>query len=210
MTQRSPRSPQCVIRPAAKDDRRAIEQLVAKFYRSLQPTRIWGRRLRSLQGLGAIAISGGSLLALLQYGFYFYAIALAIVIVLALQARQWTDRTLANVWAVERDGNVIGCAKLFCYDTHSEAYLVYIDAAWRGQGCGSCLMQRLTQEATLPLYLASQPHRMAFYKRLGFVPVPTNTVPVSIRINLGLDRYKHHNIQALVFKPVSTTGFNPA
>jgi N-acetylglutamate synthase-like GNAT family acetyltransferase len=137
---------------------------------------------------------------LILYGFYSHAVVLAILFILALQANRGTDRSLTNVWVVERSGNVIGCAKLFCYATHSEAYLVYIEPAWRGQGYGSSLVQRLTQEATLPLYLASQPHRMAFYKRLGFVPVPTNAVPISIRINLGLDRYKHTNIQALVFK----------
>ena len=198
MTQPSPRSPQCVIRPAVRGDRRVIKRLIDQFYRSLQPHQAWWRRSRSLPGLGAIG--GSLLLVLILYGFYTQAGALAIFFILALQANRSTDRTLTNFWVVECSGNVIGCAKLFRYETHSEAYLVYIDAAWRGQGYGSFLVTRLTQEATLPLYLASQPHRMAFYKRLGFVPVPTNAVPISIRINLGLDRYKDANIQALVFK----------
>jgi N-acetylglutamate synthase-like GNAT family acetyltransferase len=195
-----------LIRPAQVGDRKAIEPLVDKFYRSLKPGRAQWLRPLFYQSPVAIAITAGLLLALIRHGFYSHAIALTILFVLALQAHQWSDRTLANFWVVESGGKVIGCAKLFKYSTHSEAYLVQVDAAWRGQGYGSCLVQRLTQEASLPLYLASQPHRLAFYKRLGFVTVPTNAVPLSIRVNLGLDRYKDANIQALVFKPGATTG----
>jgi N-acetylglutamate synthase-like GNAT family acetyltransferase len=191
-----------LIRPAVKGDRKAIERLLHQFYRSFQPHQAWWKRSLPDQGFGAIVLAGVILLVLILYGLYSYVIALGFIFALTLQANRGTDRSLTNVWVVERSGNVIGCAKLFCYATHSEAYLVSIDPAWRGQGYGSNLVQRLTQEATLPLYLASQPHRMAFYQRLGFVPVSTNAVPISIRINLGLDRYKNNNIQALVFKSV--------
>lgn len=105
MTPRSSRSPQCLIRPAQIGDRKAIEQLVDKFYRSLKPGR--ARWLRPLY-----------------------------------------------LPELERDRN--RCVSLARADT-----------AW----------------------------------------VPTNAVPISIRVNLGLDRYKDANIQALVFKPGSTTGF---
>ncbi|PSB30048.1 GNAT family N-acetyltransferase [Stenomitos frigidus] len=202
MVQHVPRSPQCLIRPATRGDRRAVNRLIDQFYRSLQPHKPWWTRPLPNQGVGAIAVAMGLLLVLILYGFYSHAVALGLIFALALRANQWIDRSLSNVWVVEWRGNVIGCAKLFCYETHSEAYLVYIDAQWRGQGHGSCLVQRLTQEAILPLYLASQPHRVPFYTRLRFVPVPTKAVPDSIRVNLGLDRYPSYNIQALVFKAV--------
>jgi N-acetylglutamate synthase-like GNAT family acetyltransferase len=119
---------------------------------------------------------------------------------LILQANQYTLGALTNFWVAECDGKVIGCVKLFCYHTHSEAYLVCVDSAWRGQEVGSHLVQRLTDEATLPLYLASQPHRLQFYTRLSFVPLPPDAVPMMMRNCLGIDRFYGYGIVAMVFR----------
>lgn len=146
-----------------------------------------------------IALAGGFLLILALYGFYAQVLALTLMLALTLQVYQRIDRTLANFWVAECHGKVIGCAKLFCYNTHSEAYLVYVDPAWRGQGYGSRLVQRLTKEAALPLYLASQPHRLQFYMRLGFVPLPPDAVPMIVRNRLGIDRFHEYGIVAMVF-----------
>jgi len=194
---RSLDSSPCLIRPAQAGDRKALEQLVRKFHQSLQLGHRWWLR-PSHQML--IAIAWVTLLAVLVlYGFYSHAFALGIMLALVLQAHQQTDKTLAPFWVAERSGKVIGCAKLFCYNTHAEAYLVYIDPAWRGQGCGSHLVKRLTEEATSPLYLASQSHRLQFYMRLGFVPLPPDALPVVVRSRLGIDRYHEYGIVGMVF-----------
>ncbi len=140
------------------------------------------------------------MVVLALHGFYPQVFALLCFLSLVvLQADRHALRELSNFWVVECDGKVTGCAKLFCYDTHSEAYLVYVDPVWRGQGHGSRLVQRLTKEAAIPLYLASQPHRLQFYMRLGFVPLPPDAVPMMVRNRLGIDRFREYGIVAMVF-----------
>lgn len=182
-------------------DRHAIERLVRKFHQSLQLSPLkWINQLPR-ERLWAIVLGVGALLVMLAlHGFYAQVFTLSIFFsMVVLQADRHALRDLTSFWIVERDSNVIGCAKLFCHNTYSEAYLVYVDPAWRGQGYGSRLVQRLTEEATLPLYLASQPHRLQFYMRLGFVPLPTEALPMIVRSRLGIDRYHQYGIVGMVF-----------
>lgn len=102
------------------------------------------------------------------------------------------------------DRSAIESSLLLRYDTYAEASLVYVDAAWHGQGYGSCLVQRLKEEATLPLYLASQPHRMRFYRKLGFVPVAPEALSLVIRSRLGADRYQDYGTVAILVAMVFT------
>ncbi|XGV96152.1 MAG: GNAT family N-acetyltransferase [Leptolyngbya sp. BL-A-14] len=195
---RSPNAPLFVVRPAQVSDRKRIEQLVSQFHQSLQ---LGGVQWRPSQlEMSAIVFAWIALLVVLAlYGLFPHAIALALLLAFVLRAPRETDQSLAHFWVAEHNGEIIGCAKLFCYNTYSEAYLVYIAPAWRGQGYGSHLVARLTKEATLPLYLASQPHRMQFYMRLGFVPLPPDALPMIVRHRLGIDRYQKYGVVGMVF-----------
>lgn len=199
MTQPS-QSPQCLIRPAQAGDRSTIDRLLDQFHQSLDLPHLIRRKPMPRKILWAIVLVVGAwLIVLALHGFYSHALALAILLLLVLKDDWIRPRSLANFWVVDCRNEVIGCAKLLPYDSHSEAYLVYVDVTWRGQGYGSCLVQRLTEEATLPLYLASQPHRLKFYQRLGFVPVSPDALPMGIRNRLGVDRYQAYGIVAMVF-----------
>ena len=207
MTQPFSETPQCLIRLAQAGDRSVIERLISQFHQSVQLPFTKPKPL-SRQVLGMIALAIGTLLLLLTlHGFYSHALALIVLSLLTLKDYWQISQSLTNFWVVECGGEVLGCAKLLRYSTHSEAYLVCVDAASRGQGYGSFLVRGLKEEATLPLYLASQPHRARFYRRLGFVTVPSDTLPMLIRSRLGVDRYQAYGLVAMMFGQ-STTDSN--
>ncbi|MBD2075757.1 GNAT family N-acetyltransferase [Phormidium sp. FACHB-592] len=200
MTQPFSERPQCLTRPAQAGDRRVVERLVSQFHQSLQLPYVTKPKPLSRQVLGMIVLAIGTLLLLLTlHGFYSHALALTVLSLLTLKDYWQVSQSPTNFWVVECDGEVLGCAKLLRYKTHSEAYLVCVDAASQGQGYGSFLMQRLKEEATLPLYLASQPHRVKFYRQLGFVTVPSDTLPTPIRSRLGVDLYQAYGLVTMVF-----------
>jgi N-acetylglutamate synthase-like GNAT family acetyltransferase len=129
---------------------------------------------------GAIAPSFRSILRFLAAPTLFLGAGLTVAILYMLQ-NDWR-----RYWVLESDHSLIACAKLNRQSDYSVLYDVYVFPTWRGQGLGSYLVNYLTQHATKPLYLATLPARLPFYKRLGFVPVPVSRLPLLLQYDLGL------------------------
>ncbi|GAB3023358.1 MULTISPECIES: GNAT family N-acetyltransferase [Oleiagrimonas] len=85
-------------------------------------------------------------------------------------------------WTAHRNGRLIGCGALKALDAeHGEIKSMRIDAACRGQGVGSMLLQHIEQEARRRGYtrLSLETGSMDFflparalYARHGFTPCP--------------------------------------
>jgi N-acetylglutamate synthase-like GNAT family acetyltransferase len=131
-------------------------------------------------GYGAIAPNLRSVLRFLATPTLIIGAGLTLAILYIMQ-NDWQ-----RYWVVESDNSLIACAKLNRQSDYSVLYDVYVFPEWRGRGLGSYLVKHLTQHATKPLYLATLPARLPFYKRLGFAPVPVQRLPLLLQYDLGL------------------------
>jgi N-acetylglutamate synthase-like GNAT family acetyltransferase len=85
--------------------------------------------------------------------------------------------------AVDRKGRLVGCGALqLVNDGLAEIRSVAVDPAWRGSGIGSRLVRILLRDATRlgigRVFCLTR--RIAFFGRLGFVPVPMERFPEKV------------------------------
>lgn len=179
----------CLLRPAKANDRPIIHQMLRNLEQELAPavkSPAWGSWTVVLGvaaltgGYGAIAPGFRAALRFLAAPTLLFGAGLTVAILYMMQ-NDWQ-----RYWVVESGNSVVACAKLNCQSDYSVLYDVYVFPAWRGRGLGSYLVNHLTQHATKPLYLATLPARLPFYKRLGFTPVLANRLPLLLQYDLGL------------------------
>lgn len=186
-----PRSPlaSLIFRPARPPDRPQVRLLLQQFKQEVVPPipLSWILWNTGLLGVGLVVSLGltnwiglDELLNLLA--------GPAIVIGLGLLATlliTWNE-DWAHFWLIEYQGETIACAKLRQYGQYSALYDVYVLAPWRQRGVGSYLISQLSAQASKPLYLACLPGRVAFYRRLGFMPILPKQIPPLLQYELGV------------------------
>ena len=113
---------------------------------------------------------------------------------------QWTIRKLVlsarldptqlrweQFWVVECQGKLVACGQLRNFSDAQELGSLVVARAWRDRGLGSDLTAHLIQQATKPLYLECLGKGLAqFYARFGFVPIPWQNLPQSLKFKFGL------------------------
>jgi amino-acid N-acetyltransferase len=85
--------------------------------------------------------------------------------------------------AVDGNGRLIACGALqFVNDGLAEIRSVAVDPAWRGSGVGSRIVRALLSDARrigiARVFCLTR--RLAFFGRLGFVPVPMERFPEKV------------------------------
>uniref|UniRef100_A0A7C3PHQ5 N-acetyltransferase n=1 Tax=Oscillatoriales cyanobacterium SpSt-418 TaxID=2282169 RepID=A0A7C3PHQ5_9CYAN len=179
----------CHLRAAQADDRPMIHKMLRNLERELSPMVENSAWVGWAIAFGVIALAGGygAIVPGLRSALRLLAAPTLIVGVGVTAAVYYTLQTdWKRYWVIELEGKLIACAKLNRQSDYSVLYDVYVNPVWRGRGLGSYLVQHLAQVATKPLYLAALPARLPFYKRLGFVTVPPNRLPLMLQYDLGL------------------------
>ncbi|UBF25412.1 GNAT family N-acetyltransferase [Kovacikia minuta CCNUW1] len=98
-----------------------------------------------------------------------------------------TQLRWSQFWVIEHEKQVIACGQLRSFPKAQELGSLVVAPQWRGQGLGTYLTQHLIQQATQPLYLECLGKKLVqFYTRLGFVPVPWQELPPSLKRKFGL------------------------
>lgn len=98
---------------------------------------------------------------------------------------------------------VIACAKLYEGEKTSELYDVFVGEEWRGLGFGQALVRTAIAEARYPVYLASLPDAIGFYKALGFRVVERTKLDLRLRGRLSLE---NPHYQKLGLTPMVRSG----
>ncbi|MBE9184854.1 GNAT family N-acetyltransferase [Microcoleus sp. LEGE 07076] len=92
-------------------------------------------------------------------------------------------------WVIECDGKLAACGQLRKFTGAQELGSLVVAKDWRDRGLGSYLTQYLIQQATKPLYLECLGKRLAsFYSRFGFLEVPVEDLPQSLKFKFGLSQ----------------------
>jgi amino-acid N-acetyltransferase len=82
---------------------------------------------------------------------------------------------------------MIACGQLRCFPDAQELGSMVVAPAWRDRGLGTYLLKHLIQSASQPLYLECLGSRLiTFYRHFGFVPVPWQELPRSLKLKFGL------------------------
>ena len=116
---------------------------------------------------------------------------------------QWTIRKLVlsakldptqlrweQFWVIECQGKLVACGQLRNFSDAQELGSLVVARAWRDRGLGTFLTEHLIQQATKPLYLECLGKGLAqFYTRFGFVPVPWQNLPQSLKFKFGLSHF---------------------
>jgi amino-acid N-acetyltransferase len=90
-------------------------------------------------------------------------------------------------WVIECDRQLVACGQLRNFSGAQELGSLVVSPAWRGRGLATFLTQHLINQATQPLYLECLGQRLAqFYRRLGFLPIPFEELPTSLKRKFGL------------------------
>lgn len=190
MPELSPLPNGCTIRPAQATDMPRIQQMLKNLAREITPPAViaWQWLWVGILGCGLLVaigyVFGTPTLRTLLNLLVICALGVTLMMTIAavwLQTTEWI-----HYWVVEYNGYLLACAKLQHQGSHSLLFDLYVAPDWRGKGVGSYLVNQLSQRATKPLYLACLPMRLAFYQRLGFVPVPPKRLPLSLQYDLGL------------------------
>ncbi|NJM61680.1 MAG: GNAT family N-acetyltransferase [Oscillatoriales cyanobacterium RU_3_3] len=92
-------------------------------------------------------------------------------------------------WVIECDRKLAACGQLRNFEGAQELGSLVVAKDWRDRGLGSYLTKYLIQQATEPLYLECLGKRLAaFYSRFGFVEVPVQELPPSLKFKFGLSQ----------------------
>ncbi|MGB3267089.1 MAG: GNAT family N-acetyltransferase [Microcoleus sp.] len=92
-------------------------------------------------------------------------------------------------WVIECEGKLAACGQLRNFEGAQELGSLVVAKDWREIGLGSYLTQYLIQQATKPLYLECLGKRLAsFYSRFGFLEVPVQDLPQSLKFKFGLSQ----------------------
>lgn len=179
--------PNCILRPAQKADRFALQRLVFTLIRSEAigfDVRLLAYRLATifvflvllrLQGWLLQNISSSIFQALLIVGMGLTVILMiASLTMLVLYILLIPTEPLFNwamYWVIECDSYPIACAALTSDADCCVLYHVVVAKPWRRQSIASYLVHHLVQKSELPVYLVCKPKRASFYTHLGFVPI---------------------------------------
>jgi len=104
-------------------------------------------------------------------------------------------RHLRDFFVVEVNGQVAGCGALEIFTENlGEVRSLVVDDAWKGQGFGRMLVQRITEEArAIGLKrLMSLTYVAPFFHKLGFQTVPKDTLPEKVW-GICVKCYKYNN-----------------
>lgn len=100
-----------------------------------------------------------------------------------------TQLRWSQFWIIECDNKIVACGQLRDFGTAQELGSLVVVKAWRNRGLGTCLVQHLIAQATLPLYLECVGDRLRqFYTRLGFVPVSWQQLPQTLQGKFGVSQ----------------------
>ncbi|NJK68325.1 MAG: GNAT family N-acetyltransferase [Microcoleus sp. SU_5_3] len=92
-------------------------------------------------------------------------------------------------WVIECNGDLVACGQLRNFASAQELGSLVVAKDWRDRGLGSYLAKHLIAQATEPLYLECLGKRLAsFYTRFGFVEVPVQELPQSVKLKFGLSQ----------------------
>ena len=92
-------------------------------------------------------------------------------------------------WVIECSGDLVACGQLRNFAGAQELGSLVVAKDWRDRGLGTYLAKYLIQQATEPLYLECLGKRLAsFYTRFGFVEVPVQELPQSLKLKFGLSQ----------------------
>lgn len=101
-----------------------------------------------------------------------------------------TQLRWSQFWLIECEGRVVACGQLRSFPRAQELGSVVVASAWRSRGLGSFLVKHLIEEATEPLYLECLGMQLAqFYAGLGFVPIPWQNLPQSLKWKFGVSQF---------------------
>ncbi|HEY9848671.1 MAG TPA: GNAT family N-acetyltransferase [Leptolyngbyaceae cyanobacterium] len=85
------------------------------------------------------------------------------------------------MWVVECDRHIVAVARLDRRPQYSQITSLYVTPRYRQRGLGSCLLQKLIQEANKPVFLFCLPELVGFYARFGFIRASKENVPPQLR-----------------------------
>lgn len=187
MTSRFSLPANCVVRPAEKADRWALQRLVFLLIQSealgfdarllayrltsiclligLLRLQVWLLKELPLPMLQALLIGG-----IITTGTW----AIASLFVLVLYILLVPTEPLFNwsmYWVIECDNQPVACAALTSGKDFCVLYHVVVAKAWRRRSLASYLVNQLVQKSQFPIYLVCKPQRTSFYTQFGFVPV---------------------------------------
>jgi amino-acid N-acetyltransferase len=92
-------------------------------------------------------------------------------------------------WVIECSGDLVACGQLRNFAGAQELGSLVVAKNWRDRGLGSYLTKHLIAQATEPLYLECLGKRLAaFYTRFGFVEVPVQELPQSVKFKFSLSQ----------------------
>jgi amino-acid N-acetyltransferase len=92
-------------------------------------------------------------------------------------------RHLRDFFVVETDGRVAACGALEIFtESLGEVRSLVVDEAFKGQGLGKLLVQRLVEEASAIglKRLMALTYVPGFFHKIGFVTVPKETLPEKV------------------------------
>lgn len=93
----------------------------------------------------------------------------------------------SRFWVIESEKRLIAFGRLCNLNNAQELASLFVVPEWRHQGIGTYLAQHLIEQASQPLYLKCRADKLVpFYSRLGFVPVPWQTLPMALKWEFGL------------------------
>ena len=174
-----------LLRSATQLDKWQIRRLLRNFDREMSRP---AQRSPLKKYLGYGILAAVAVCFVMQQGWKVLLYPLIIIAISFLG--DWLSTVVSQdwrkYWVIEQHGQIVACAKLCRYERYSILYNLLVAPQQRRQGLGTALVIHLSDKAVRPLYLACYPHRMSFYTRLGFEPVPARTLSHLIRHDLGL------------------------
>jgi amino-acid N-acetyltransferase len=214
-----------VLRPACGRDARSVMRLGRRLASEAMagPWVPWRRRLLlTALGLGPVlgywwglAHPTGAVLLILALLPIWLPLMVLLIVAQCQPHEHWQ-----RYWVVEQVGSktptrrwqlaklqipskIVACGRIDRCAQHAELYDLYVVPAWRGQGVGRVLVEHLVEQSNRPLYLACLPAAVGFYRRFGFVPIGSETLPVVLRARLSFlnPRLTRLGLQAMVLCP---------
>lgn len=106
--------------------------------------------------------------------------------VLVRRSRELLETEIDRFTVMERDGAIIGCAALYCYDKERMAELacVAIDPDYRDDGRGDALLQAMVQQAEdrgMEKIFVLTTQTAHWFRERGFVSLPVTSLPIKRR-----------------------------